>query len=77
MEVLYDLDLEAKSRAIELGLNMVRAATVGAHPRFVRMVRELVEERLSDAPARLYLGARGPAPDVCPPGCCPPGRGSP
>jgi protoporphyrin/coproporphyrin ferrochelatase len=75
MEVLYDLDLEAKSRAIELGLNMVRAATVGVHPRFVRMVRELVEERLSDAPERLYLGTRGPAPDVCPPGCCPAARG--
>jgi ferrochelatase len=76
MEVLYDLDLEAKSRAIELGLNMVRAATVGTHPRFVRMVRELVEERLSDAPVRLHLGTRGPAPDVCPSGCCPSGRGS-
>ena len=75
MEVLYDLDLEAKSRAIELGLNMVRASTVGTHPRFVRMVRELVEERLSGAPVRLHLGARGPAPDVCPPGCCPAGRG--
>jgi protoporphyrin/coproporphyrin ferrochelatase len=75
MEVLYDLDLEAKSRAIELGLNMVRADTVGTHPRFVRMVRELLEERLSGAPLRLHLGARGPAPDVCPPGCCPSGRG--
>jgi ferrochelatase len=76
MEVLYDLDHEAKDRATRLGLHMVRAATAGAHPRFVRMVRELVEERLSDAPVRLNLGARGPAPDVCPPGCCPPGRGS-
>jgi len=75
MEVLYDLDLEAKSRAMELGLNMVRAKTVGTHPRFVRMVRELVEERLSVAPVRLHLGTRGPAPDVCPPGCCPAGRG--
>jgi ferrochelatase len=75
MEVLYDLDLDAKSRAIELGLNMVRAATVGTHPRFVRMARELVEERLSDAPVRLHLGTRGPAPDVCPPDCCPAARG--
>jgi protoporphyrin/coproporphyrin ferrochelatase len=75
MEVIYDLDLEARSRAIELGLNMVRAATVGIHPRFVRMVRELVEERLSDAPVRLHLGTRGPAPDVCPPDCCPAARG--
>ncbi len=71
MEVLYDLDLEAKSRALELGLNMVRAATAGSHPRFVRMVRELVEERLSDAPVRLHLGSCGPAPDVCAPDCCP------
>ena len=46
MEVVYDLDLEAKARALELGLNLVRAATVGTHPRFVRMIRELVEERV-------------------------------
>ncbi len=72
IEVLYDLDLDAKSRALEIGLHMVRAATVGTHPRFVRMIRELVVERLSDAPVRLALGSRGPAPDVCPPLCCRP-----
>jgi ferrochelatase len=79
VEVLYDLDLDAKSRATEVGLNMVRAATVGTHPRFVRMIRELVVERLSDAPLRLALGARGPAPDTCPPDCCRPAapRGAP
>jgi ferrochelatase len=71
MEVVYDLDLEAKSRAVEIGLNMVRAPTVGSHPRFVRMIRELVDERLSDSPVRLALGSRGPAPDVCAPDCCP------
>jgi ferrochelatase len=75
LEVLYDLDFAAKTRANELGLNMVRADTVGTHPRFVRMIRELVEERLSGTPVRLHLGARGPAPDVCPPDCCPAGRG--
>jgi len=75
IEVLYDLDLEAKSRAMELGINMVRAATAGTHPRFVRMVRELVEERLADEPNRLHLGTHGPAPDYCPPDCCPAGRG--
>jgi ferrochelatase len=73
MEVVYDLDLEAKSRAVELGLNMVRAETVGTHPRFVRMIRELILERLTDDPVRLYLGSRGPSPDVCPADCCPPG----
>ncbi|HVO09660.1 MAG TPA: ferrochelatase [Vicinamibacteria bacterium] len=70
MEVVYDLDLDAKSRALELGIRLVRAATVGTHPRFVRLVRELVEERLSDAPLRACLGGQGPAPDVCAPGCC-------
>ena len=77
MEVVYDLDLEAKSRAVEVDLNMVRAATVGTHPRFVRMIRELVEERLTDDPVRLALGTRGPAPDVCPPDCCPAATGPP
>ncbi len=71
MEVIYDLDLDARSRALELGLNLVRAATPGTHPRFVRMIRELVEERLSDAPVRLHLGSQGPAPDVCAADCCP------
>jgi len=75
MEVVYDLDLDARSRAIELGLNMVRAATVGTHPRFVRMIRELVLERLSDAPVRLHLGSRGPAPDECASDCCLPVAG--
>ena len=45
MEVIYDLDTEAKQTADGLGLNMIRAATVGTHPRFVQMIRELIEER--------------------------------
>jgi ferrochelatase len=73
MEVVYDLDLDARSRAAELGLNMVRAETVGTHPRFVQMIRELVLERLARDPKRLSLGSRGPAHDVCPADCCPVG----
>jgi len=73
MEVVYDLDLEARARAVELGLNMVRAATVGVHPRFVAMIRELVRERADGAALRQHLGTRGPAPDECPAGCCRPG----
>jgi ferrochelatase len=73
MEVVYDLDLDAKSRAMEVGLNMIRAGTVGTHPRFVQMIRELVEERLSDDADRPALGTHGPAPDVCPADCCPAG----
>jgi ferrochelatase len=77
MEVKYDLDYEARHRAGELGLNLVRAGTAGTHPRFVSMIRDLVEERLRDSPERRALGSRGPAPDVCPEDCCPVGAGRP
>ncbi len=70
MEVLYDLDTDLKQRCERLGINMVRAATVGTHPRFVQMIRELVIERMSDAPQRLSLGQLGPSHDVCPDDCC-------
>jgi ferrochelatase len=71
MEVLYDLDEEARYKAAQLGLNYARAGTVGTHPRFVRMIRELVEERLSDTPQRSALGNLGPSHDICPADCCP------
>ncbi len=70
MEIVFDLDTEAQALCRELGLNMVRAATPGAHPAFVKMVRELVLERLEPARPRRYLGAQGPRGDVCQPGCC-------
>lgn len=73
MEVLYDLDTEARAQAEQLGLNMVRAATVGNHPAFVSMIRELVLERMGEAPPR-WLGNQGPSHDICEPDCCPPLR---
>lgn len=69
VEILYDLDIQAKKLCEELGLNMVRAATVGSHPDFVSMIRELIEERTAGAPKR-SLGRFGPSHDVCPPDCC-------
>ena len=39
MEVLYDLDTEARALCEQLGLDLVRAATVGNHPAFVGMIR--------------------------------------
>ncbi len=72
MEVLYDLDTEARALCQNLGLNMVRAATVGAHPSFVQMIRELIVERLNPDAPRRYVGARGPSHDVCPADCCVP-----
>jgi protoporphyrin/coproporphyrin ferrochelatase len=77
LEVKYDLDYEARRKAEEIGLRLVRAATVGTHPAFVRMIRELVEERLGETAERPALGAFGPAPDNCPEGCCPVGASRP
>jgi ferrochelatase len=74
MEVVFDLDYEAKQFADELGMNMVRAGTVGTHPRFVRMIRELVVERMMNAEVRPALGTLGPSHDVCPTDCCLSGR---
>jgi ferrochelatase len=70
IEVIYDLDVEVRDLCDELGINMVRAAVVGSHPRFVQMVRELILERLDPSRERLSLGADGPWPDPCPAGCC-------
>ena len=55
MEVLYDLDTEARAVCEELGVRMVRAGTVGTHPAMIQMIAELVEQ--DHAP--------------CAEGCCP------
>lgn len=70
MEIVYDLDTEAMELCRELGLNMVRAATAGTHPAFVKMIRELILERLEPTTPRRSLGSEGPRGDVCRPGCC-------
>ena len=60
MEVVYDLDIEARKVADELGMRMVRAATAGTHPAFVKMIRELMLERIEN---------RVPE-NICAPNCC-------
>jgi protoporphyrin/coproporphyrin ferrochelatase len=70
MEVVYDLDTEVRQLCEQLGINMVRAATVGTHPRFVQMIRELVDERMTDSARRPALGKLGPGSDVCAGDCC-------
>jgi protoporphyrin/coproporphyrin ferrochelatase len=70
MEVLYDLDTEARQLCAQLGLNMVRAAAVGTNPGFARLVRELIVERMEDNSDRPSVGTLDPWPDVCPAGCC-------
>jgi ferrochelatase len=60
MEVVYDLDVEARRVADEIGMKMVRAATAGTHPLFVKMIRELVMERIdNEVPV-----------NICAPDCC-------
>jgi len=70
MEVLYDLDTEARELADQLGLKMVRAGTVGVHPKFISMIRELIHERVGQAEPRA-MGIFGPSHDVCAADCCP------
>lgn len=82
LEILYDLDTEAQRIAQELGLGLWRASTVGTHPKFVAMIRELVLERIGQGQPMLhgksavpdkssYLGSFGPSHDICPTDCCP------
>jgi len=60
MEVVYDLDVEARRVADEIGLKMVRAQTAGTHPAFVKMIRELVMERINNEVPM----------NICAPDCC-------
>jgi ferrochelatase len=71
MEVLYDLDVEARKVCDSLGLPMTRAKTVGVHPKFVGMIRELILERTNRGSERRALGSLGPRPDICAEDCCP------
>jgi protoporphyrin/coproporphyrin ferrochelatase len=70
MEVLYDLDTEAQAIAAERGIHMVRAATVGVHPKFLAMIRELIAERMGLCMPRA-VGQYQAAQDVCRVDCCP------
>jgi ferrochelatase len=70
MEIVYDLDTEARKLCGEMGLNMVRAATAGTHPAFIKMIRELIMERIEPGSPRRSLGKMDPLPDRCREGCC-------
>jgi protoporphyrin/coproporphyrin ferrochelatase len=70
MEILFDLDVEAREAAEAAGLGFARAQTAGTHPAFVAMIRELVQERLDPEVPRRALGRFGPSHDICISGCC-------
>ncbi|MFP6664336.1 MAG: ferrochelatase [Deltaproteobacteria bacterium] len=44
VEVLWDLDHQAKQRADALGIEMIRAGTVADHPEFIAMLADLLSE---------------------------------
>jgi ferrochelatase len=74
MEVAYDLDTEAVATAQGLGMNVVRAGTVGTREPFVRGLVDLLLERAAIARgeevAEATVGALPAFRSVCAPGCC-------
>ncbi|MGH3770697.1 MAG: ferrochelatase [Pseudonocardiaceae bacterium] len=74
LEVVWDLDHEARQRAATLGMGFTRAATPGTDPRFAEMVVELVAEHVRDAPARrcsrVPAAGQGVNGSPCAPDCC-------
>ncbi|MEP6717989.1 MAG: ferrochelatase [bacterium] len=70
MEIIYDLDTEAMALCNGLGLRMVRAATAGMHPSFIKMIRELIMERIDPQAPRRFVGTHGARADLCLTACC-------
>ncbi len=73
VEVIWDLDEEAKKISSEIGLRFIRVATPGVAREFVSGIVELIEERLRSTD-RKALSNLGPWPDFCAIGCCPNSR---
>ena len=64
MEVLYDLDTQAKQAAEKAGLGYKRVEAVGHNPKFIELAVELVKEVVEDLP-RSAVGALPAWPDDC------------
>jgi protoporphyrin/coproporphyrin ferrochelatase len=69
IEVLFDLDQQAKEKCDALGIQFCRAETVGIHPKFIAMIRELIEERFHVREKKV-IGNMPANWDVCPADCC-------
>ena len=68
MEVVYDLDVEARRLVRGIGVEHgPRRGWWACHPRFVRMIRELILERTEPDAEPMALGTHGPAADECEP----------
>ena len=49
VEILYDLDIEAKKIAEDLDVHFHRASCPNDHPTFIRMIADVIEQRLKTA----------------------------
>jgi ferrochelatase len=58
VEVLYDLDVQAKSHAEQNSINFLRAKTVQDHPSFISLLAQLVQKELVKA-AGIVSGKQG------------------
>ena len=47
VEVLYDLDIEAKKLADDLGVRLIRAGCPNDHPTFIRMIADIIDKTIS------------------------------
>ncbi len=52
VEVLYDLDIEAKNIADGLGIELIRASCPNDHPAFVRMMADVIDSQMNRAEDR-------------------------
>jgi len=52
LEILYDLDIEARAVAEEAGIAFGRTEMPNAHPDFIRALAEVVREHLGEEPRR-------------------------
>lgn len=81
MEVIWDLDTEARAKAEEVGLKMARAGTASDDERFVTLYADLIAARVGAgafpatycAPLQSVVGI-GTNGTPCAPGCCDPAR---
>ncbi|MEZ4847013.1 MAG: ferrochelatase, partial [Bdellovibrionota bacterium] len=60
MEVKYDLDIEAKQKAEQLGLKVYRASSAGNDPLMIDMIASMIQDRM-----------KGQSAFICKSDCCP------
>ena len=70
MEILFDLDTQAKQLCEKVGIGYHRAKTAGSHPKFISMIRKLIDEkidqyRIGDGQSEIALKQ-----DFCQTDCC-------